>query len=155
MRVSMRVVVLSLVGLLVGCGGGTEPGAGPEESGDDEAPVEVPAEEEEEKPSACLSNLRGPVVKLQAGKAKGDNFSRVTFVPHDLKLPADKFVTLKITNPSSTPHDFAAEDLDCQTEQFGTGESVSVSFKVPKGETDFVCTIHDAFMTGNIIGVKK
>jgi plastocyanin len=119
-------------------------------SGSTDNDAKAPVEEEEA--SACLGRKKGPVVELQAGKAGGDALARVRWYPHNLRLPAGRFVTIRITNPSSTPHNFAAESLDCETGLFRTGEMVMVSFKVPPGETDFVCPIHDAFMTGNFIG---
>jgi hypothetical protein len=142
------IMYLLLLGvLLVSCGDNGE-------SASQRSDNSAQAEETPEEPSACLSLRKGPVVELQAGKEGGDAFARVRWYPHNLRLPARRFVTLRITNPSSTLHDFLAESLDCETEPIGIGKMVMVSFKVPAGETDFVCPLHDAFMTGNIIGKK-
>jgi plastocyanin len=89
-----------------------------------------------------------------AGKASDKSFAEVTWYPGDIKAPAGEFVTLEITNPTTVQHDFTSEDLDCATEAFDKGETISVSFKVPPGKSDFVCNIHEAVMTGDIIGTK-
>jgi hypothetical protein len=74
-------------------------------------------------------------VELQAGRARGAGLDRVRWYPHDLRLPAGKFVTIKITNPSTSAHSLAVESLDCETEPIGRGKTVMVSFRVPAGET--------------------
>ena len=146
-------ILVSLLLLVPACGGGggdTNQAASNNETEATQEPIDYGSGLGTE----CLEIQKGRVVTLEAGGTKDKDFGGVTWVPRNLKLPAGEFVTLKITNPSNLSHDFTSEDLDCQTETFAAGKSITVSFEVPPGETDFVCSIHKAFMTGNIIGTK-
>jgi plastocyanin len=144
-----RLLLLGALSMSCGDNSVSAPSPSSNDRSDESAEVPTPVEE---KPFACLGRKKGPVVELKAGRAGGDALERVRWYPHDLKVPAGRFVTIRITNPSSTPHDFLAEALECKSEPIRSGDTITVSFKVPAGETDFVCPLHPSFMTGNIIG---
>ena len=147
-----RLLAVSVVLLsFVACGGS--------ESSDSAAPSDeettlAPIDYGPDVGTECLETKKGRVIEVMAGKPTDEQFAEVTWYPNDIKVPAGEFVTLEITNPTVRQHDFTSEDLDCGTDSFGKGETVTVSFEVPAGKSDFVCNIHDAFMTGDIIGTK-
>ena len=139
---------------LSACGGGGEQSdpAAPNDEGDGAG---VTIDYGPDIGTECLETKKGRVIEMAAGKPPTDGqFTEVNWYPRNIKVPAGEFVTLEITNPTARQHDFTSEDLDCQTDSFGKGETVTVSFEVPAGESDFECNIHEAFMTGNIIGTK-
>lgn len=155
-HVGVVAIVLLLGVFLSGCGkdGEQTPSADSEAT---QTPEPEPEETtEEEKPSACLTTKKGPVIKIVTGKSDtGTQFDDVRFFPSKLKLPAGEFVTFKLTNPSNLAHTFTVDSLDCTTDYIQAGQTGFVSFEVPKGSTPFYCTPHEAFMTGEIIGVAK
>jgi plastocyanin len=78
------------------------------------------------------------------------------FHPKTLRLPAGKVVTLKVVYGAGPPHTFTVDALDCDTGFLAAGDVAFVSFRVPKGTTEFYCAPHKGGgMYGEIIGVKN
>lgn len=154
-RTSAFVIAALMAVAFTACG--SEGDGTPSGSGDTEATeaTDQTADEPEEE-SECLGKKKGPVVKLLAGKPGGDGagLDAFRFHPDKLRLPAGKDVTLKIVHGAGHPHTFTSDALDCDTGFLAAGDSVFVSFKVPKGTTPFVCTPHiEGGMDGKIVGI--
>ncbi len=64
------------------------------------------------------------------------------FEPTDLTVPGGGEVTVEFTNNGETVHTFTSEELGFDTGNVLSGESKTVTFTAPDGETEFVCTIH-------------
>ncbi|MGH2808782.1 MAG: cupredoxin domain-containing protein [Actinomycetota bacterium] len=105
--------------------------------------------------SACLGKRKGSVHKVllgrSGGSATGTDAGR--FHPDTLRLPAGKFVTIKLVHGAGSTHTFTIDALDCDSGLLAVGDVAFVSFKVPKGTTEFHCIPHGSGgMDGRIIG---
>jgi AraC-like DNA-binding protein/plastocyanin len=106
---------------------------------------------------AACSNSSDPVGSVAAGPATGaaakiQAVDGNRFTPKTLQLPADKQVTIQITNADNAAHVFAIEAADLNTGTIAAGAVATATFTVPEGTTEFVCTFHRG-MTGTIQGV--
>lgn len=140
-----------LLGSMIACGGGgaeTSPEVGATSSPTRSA--SGTATQEPEEVSACVKEE--PAKRLHTFAIGAiDN----AFQPKRLELPAGKKVTIEFANKGSAPHSFTLETLDCDTDPVLAGGSpVAVTFEVPEGKTEFVCTVH-ASMRGVLVGTRK
>lgn len=155
MRLGGTAALLTALLLAVpACGGDGGGTSEPASNGESQATQE-PIDYTEDLGTECLETTKGRVYEIEAGKVDAeDNVDANSFNPNKIKAPAGKFITVEITNVTTSQHDFASEELDCGSKPLAKGDSVTVSFEVPLGETDFYCTFHEAFMKGDIIGVN-
>jgi plastocyanin len=72
-----------------------------------------------------------------------------SFDPGTLQLSKGEQVTIMIVNNDSTPHDFAIESIDLNTETIEPGDGATVTFTAGEATTEFVCTLHSG-MKGRI-----
>lgn len=136
---------------MVSCGGSetSEPTASNEETEQAEDQTE---ETEEEEASPCLTDKpQGSKVELLTGKESDEDFDQYRFFPDTLKLEAGKPVTLKIVNDTFLTHTFTSDALGCDTGSIPSGETVTVTFDVPRGTTEFICLPHKQAMGGEIV----
>ncbi len=64
------------------------------------------------------------------------------FEPTDLTVPGGGEVTVEFTNNGETVHTFTSEELGFDTGNVEPGDSKTVTFTAPEGDTEFVCTLH-------------
>jgi len=64
------------------------------------------------------------------------------FEPTDLTVPGGGEVTVEFTNDGETVHTFTSEELGFDSGGVEPGDSKTVTFMAPDGDTEFVCTIH-------------
>lgn len=125
---------------MVSCGGSetSEPTASNEET--EQAEDQTEETEEEEEASPCLTDKpQGSKVELLTGKESDEDFDQYRFFPDTLKLEAGKPVTLKIVNDTFLTHTFTSDALGCDTGSIPSGVTVTVTFDVPRGTTEFIC----------------
>lgn len=100
---------------------------------------------------ACASEPSGDVGE---GPATGDAVEVVAgdafFEPDTLELEAGERVTVEVTNEGEADHDFSIEELGISTGSIEPGAVKTISFEVPRGMTEFVCSYHGG-MTGSIV----
>ncbi|MGH2735463.1 MAG: cupredoxin domain-containing protein [Actinomycetota bacterium] len=73
------------------------------------------------------------------------------FEPTELSAAAGEEVTVEVTNDGSNPHTFSSEDGGFDSGTVDPGSSASVSFTMPDAETEFVCNVHGAAMSGTLV----
>ncbi len=64
------------------------------------------------------------------------------FEPADLAVPGGGEVTVEFTNNGETVHTFTSEELGFDSGNVLPGDSKTVTFTAPDGDTQFVCTLH-------------
>ncbi len=64
------------------------------------------------------------------------------FDPTELAVPGGGEVTVEFTNDGQAIHTFTSEELGFDTGNVDPGDSKTVTFTAPDGDTEFVCTIH-------------
>jgi nitrite reductase (NO-forming) len=72
------------------------------------------------------------------------------FSPDSLDLSAGSTVEVELTNDGGQAHNFTIDDLDLSSGTIDPGKIVTVTFTVPDGTTQFVCTLHPG-MDGQIV----
>jgi nitrite reductase (NO-forming) len=72
------------------------------------------------------------------------------FSPDSLDLSAGSTVEVQLTNDGDQAHNFTIDDLDLSSGTIDPGKVVTVTFTVPTGTTQFVCTFHPG-MDGQIV----
>lgn len=76
-----------------------------------------------------------------------------SFTPNKLTVPADTDITIDLVNDGILSHDFVIGDLDISSGLISPGEPKSITFKVPAGSYEFICSVEghaDAGMYGTI-----
>ena len=87
----------------------------------------------------------GPATGDAVEVVAGDSF----FEPESLKLDAGETATVEVTNEGDSAHDFSIDALDISTGSIDPGQVKTISFEVPEGTTEFVCSYHPG-MAGTI-----
>jgi plastocyanin len=64
------------------------------------------------------------------------------FEPTELTVPGGGEVTVEFTNNGETVHTFTSEELGFDSGNVEPGDSTTVTFTAPDGDTEFVCTLH-------------
>ncbi|MFN2388052.1 MAG: cupredoxin domain-containing protein [Actinomycetota bacterium] len=139
-------ILVSAALLLAGCGsddGSSSPPAATSPSPSSQDPT--PGSPTPEEVSACLD--AAPAKRTV--KVVGLDFF---YKPKKLELPAGDPVTIVFENKGHAPHTFTIDALDCDTGRLGGRARAKVTFEVPKGKTEFYCTIHPSPMTGVLVG---
>ncbi len=72
------------------------------------------------------------------------------FEPAELEVTSGEEVTVEFTNDGETAHTFTSEELGIDTGGVDPGQSETVTFTAPDGETEFICEIHPG-MGGTIV----
>ncbi len=69
-----------------------------------------------------------------------------------IELPQGSVVTIDIINDDNVPHHFAIDGLNIAGNRINPGESVTISFGVPRAGTfQYRCVIHPVVMDGEIV----
>jgi plastocyanin len=112
--------------------------------GDDDEPAEEDQTTEQEEPAEEPADEGGGENALSAI----DN----SFEPRNLEFAAGEEVTVSFTNDGQNPHTFTSEEGDFDSGTIDPGDSKDVTFTVPEGTIDYMCTIHGVQMSGTIEG---
>ena len=114
---------------LAACGGDDDDGGDASASGSE--------------PSEDSGDTGGTALELSAQ----DN----SFSPAELSAPAGEEVTVTFTNEGNNPHTFSSEDAGFDSENVESGQSAEVTFTMPDAETEFICNVHGAAMSGTLV----
>jgi len=69
-----------------------------------------------------------------------------------IELPQGSIVEIDIINGDNVPHQFAIDGLNIGANRINPGESVTISFGVPRAGTfQYRCVIHPVVMDGEIV----
>ena len=69
-----------------------------------------------------------------------------------IELPQGSIVEIDIINDDNVPHQFAIDGLNIGANRINPGESVTISFGVPRAGTfQYRCVIHPVVMDGEIV----
>ncbi len=136
------VTALAMVLLLVSCGGGD---SGEDTGSAPSPPGETAADDTDEIVGGCINPLVDPAKNKVNLVTKG-----LAFTPATIKAPAGKPITVQYRNKDDLPHTFTVEAIGCDSNTVASGDSVQLTFDMPEGRTEFVCTIHP-LMTGRLV----
>jgi len=73
-----------------------------------------------------------------------------SFSPAEISAPAGEEVTVSFTNDGNNPHTFSSEDAGFDSDTVESGQSAEVTFTMPDAETEFICNVHGAAMSGTL-----
>lgn len=74
-----------------------------------------------------------------------------SFSPDEISAPAGEEVTVTFTNEGNNPHTFSSEDAGFDSDTVESGQSAEVTFTMPDAETEFICNVHGAAMSGTLV----
>ncbi|HEX2240642.1 MAG TPA: cupredoxin domain-containing protein [Actinomycetota bacterium] len=133
---------MALILLLAACGGGG--------SGDD-GNAATPPILEEGSPAEDEAGAQEDCLTAEPSGTEIELITRgMAFKPATLKAAAGEVVTVSYTNEDSVPHTFTAEAIGCDSNTVAADDSVQLTFEMPEGTTEFVCTIHPS-MKGRLV----